>query len=217
MSGTQEPSESNDQWAAPSGPAQVATGQFQQLQPNPLGPDVQPDGAYAPAPGQQLPHGQTQAWAQPNLGASVPNPYFPPQYPPQPWGAQPGYPQAQFGGGPPNQWVPAPGPSSGDKMKPWMWVGIGLLAGFAIAALVLLVSGAFGAKTLDEVAVEEGVDRIVTESYGARTVTNVRCPSGQKVELDASFDCILTVDGKLRTVTVTVTDSDGTYEVSRPK
>ncbi|WP_164873353.1 DUF4333 domain-containing protein [Rhodococcus xishaensis] len=98
-----------------------------------------------------------------------------------------------------------------------MWVGVGLVAGFVIAVLVLLVAGVFGEKTLDQAAVQKGVEEIVIESYGARTVTGVSCPPEQKVIPGAWFECDLTVDGRPRTVRVTFTDTDGTYEVARPK
>ncbi len=57
----------------------------------------------------------------------------------------------------------------------------------------------------------------MTESYGAIDVTDVSCPSGQQVETGSQFSCTLVADGAPRTVTVTVKDDQGTYEVGRPR
>lgn len=57
---------------------------------------------------------------------------------------------------------------------------------------------------------------MLTESYGLTDVSDVSCPSGQKVEKDTTFTCTVLVDGDQREVTVTFTDDDGTYEVGRP-
>ncbi|MDH6678758.1 hypothetical protein M2284_002971 [Rhodococcus sp. LBL1] len=200
----------------------------------------QPWGQQAPgqpAPGQQAPAqpGQPvqQAWnAQP---AGGPQPGSAPQWgapaPGQPqWGGpQGGYPQAggypqqgfptqQFGAPQQNQWgapVPPASASSGNNKKILMLVGI-LVAAVVVVGGVLFAVGSFGSKTLDQTAAQKGVEQIVTESYGARSVSGVSCPSGQKVEQGASFECSLTVDGTPKKVTVTFTDNEGTYEVSRP-
>ena len=88
---------------------------------------------------------------------------------------------------------------------------------FLLAIPAVLASGLFSSKTLDQTAAEDGVEQIVTESYGARSVSGVSCPSGQQVKKGDSFECSLTVDGTAKKVTVTFTDDDGTYEVGRPK
>ncbi|MBM4510198.1 DUF4333 domain-containing protein [Rhodococcus hoagii] len=180
---------------------------------------------------------QSQAWGQPHQGAPNPGPAqqwgpapqgWPQQNPgQQQWGApgQPqwgpgnqgmaqGYPQ-QFGQ-PGNQWAPPQqGPRQGGG-KTMLWVGIGVAAVVVVALVGWLLTSALGGKTLDEQAAQRGVEQIVTESYGARSVTGVSCPSGQKVEKGASFECSLTVDGSPKSVKVTFTDGEGTYEVSRP-
>ncbi|WP_305095085.1 DUF4333 domain-containing protein [Prescottella sp. R16] len=147
------------------------------------------------------------------------------QFPPQPWaGQQPGYPQQPFGGAPqgqPGQPAPWPPPQQSPQVpgnkKPLMWVGIGLVAVAAIAGVALSASSVLGAKTLDRAAAEQGVEQVVTDSYGARSVTGVSCPADRKVREDESFECTLTVDGSQKKVTVTFTDADGTYEVGRPR
>jgi len=194
-------------------------------------------GAAAQQWGQQAPGQQTQpaqqAWNAQAAGA--PQPGSAPQWgapaPGQPqWGAQGGYPQAggypqqgyptqQYGAPQQNQWgAPAMSPvtaPAGDNKKALMWVGIAVAATIVVGGVVFAL-GSLGSKTLDQNAAEKGVEQIVTESYGARAVTNVSCPSGQKVEQGSSFECSLNVDGTPKKVTVTFTDNDGTYEVSRP-
>ncbi|QBJ94559.1 DUF4333 domain-containing protein [Rhodococcus sp. ABRD24] len=170
----------------------------------------------APAWGQPVP-GVPQ-WNQPGPGPTppqMPGPHWAPQQPQPQWNAPQGYPQQQYGEQPPSQWG-APPTASGNKSKPLLWIGIGLVAIAAIAGVVLLVVAPFGSKTLDQAAVQNGVEQVVTDSYGARAVSGVDCPSGQKVVKGESFTCSLTVDGTAKKVTVTFTDNDGTYEVSRP-
>lgn len=87
-------------------------------------------------------------------------------------------------------------------------VVLGIIGFFVITAL--------GSKTLDATAAEAGVAKVLTQSYGATAVDDVSCPGGQKVESGKSFDCTVTVDGQHRSVTLTFTDDQGTYEVSRP-
>ncbi|PTR27538.1 uncharacterized protein DUF4333 [Rhodococcus sp. OK519] len=176
-------------------------------------------GAPGPAPGTQW--GQSpQGWPQHNQGQ--PNPG-------QQWGAPapgqpqmfPGYPQQPqpYGGQPINQWAPQqpgqPVPGQG-RNKTMLWVGIGIAAVVVVGLVAWLLSALLGGKTLDQEAAQRGVEQIVTDSYGARSVTGVSCPSGQKVEKGTSFECALTVDGSQKTVKLTFTDDEGTYEVSRP-
>lgn len=71
-------------------------------------------------------------------------------------------------------------------------------------------------RTLDKVAAEQAIKRILTESYGVAAVSSVQCPGVQEVMAGNRFECTLVADGASRKVTVTFTDNDGTYEVSRP-
>lgn len=179
---------------------------------------------YPPQPQQpQQPHWNPQA-AGPGQYPGQPDPGQPnhaQQYPGQQWGAQPGYPQPQFAAQPTNQWAAQPmrsvqaGPDGG-KGKPVVWVVLGVVVVAVIAVVGLGLSGVFGSKTLDQAAAQKGVEQIVTQSYGARSVSDVSCPSGQEVAEGNSFQCSLTVDGTPKKVTVTFTDNDGKYSVSRP-
>ncbi|KOS53223.1 DUF4333 domain-containing protein [Rhodococcus rhodochrous] len=203
MSGPHDPQDSDDstkQWApspppssgAEQGPAPTqAFGTPQQGQ-APGQSWAQQGPGQTPQPGQQ--------WGQPQQGQ--------PQQ--GQWGQQPGQ---QWGATGANQWN-AGAPQTKSKT--------GLIVGLAVAALVLIgaIIGAVlllgGTDTLDPEAAQAGVEKVLTESYGATDVSDVRCPDGEEVKAGNSFECTLTVDGQFRTVTLTFTDDEGTYEVSRP-
>lgn len=163
-------------------------------------------------PGQdpQQPGGQSSGGPQGQqpspYGASQPGYGQQPQYGQQPYG-QPGYPQGN------QQWNAAP--AQKQSKVPF------IVGGVVIAAIVvaggIYAATSLGGDTLDNSAVQSGVAKIVTESYGAIDVSAVSCPSGQKVEANTTFSCDLTVDGEARSVTVTVKDDQGTYEVGRPQ
>lgn len=236
MSGPQGPGGSPEQWAPQQVPGDGQSAPIPQQPANPYPADPYAGGGY-PAPAYPHPPAPGPAWGPPNPAApearqqwgQTPPGQWNPQagapgqpYPPQQWGApqypaQPGYPQQQFGAQPPNPWGPPPAPAGGGTSKPLMWVGIGLVGVAALVGVGLLASGLFSSKTLDQTAAEDGVEQIVTESYGARSVSGVSCPSGQQVKKGDSFECSLTVDGTAKKVAVTFTDDDGTYEVGRPK
>lgn len=171
--------------------------------PHPQGAWGQQSNPSTPAwgiPGQQQPAQPT--WQQP----------VPPQ-PGQPWGPpgqawqQPG--QADYGQYPQQ-------PTGGKSKTPLI---IGLVA--AVVVIVALAVGAyfmfFRAKVLDQAAVQKGVQSVLTDSYDLQNVTNVKCPKDEKVEVNSSFTCNVTVDGESRTVTIKIIDEDGTYEVSKPQ
>ncbi|WP_064065682.1 DUF4333 domain-containing protein [Rhodococcus ruber] len=216
MSGPHDPQDSDDstkQWA-PSPPPSSGAEQG----PAPTQAFGTPQQGQAPGqswaqqgPGQPQ-QGQPQ-WGQPQQGQ--PQQGQPQQGQPQQgqWGQQqPGQPQGQQWTGA-NQWN-AGAPQTKSKT--------GLIVGLAVAALVLIgaIIGAVllfgGTDTLDPEAAQAGVEKVLTESYGATDVSDVQCPDGEEVKAGNSFECTLTVDGQFRTVTLTFTDDEGTYEVSRP-
>ncbi|WP_433613016.1 DUF4333 domain-containing protein [Prescottella agglutinans] len=207
--GAPAPSAPTAQWPAAAQPwGQQAPGQ----QPQPAQQSWNPQAAGAPQPGSAPQWGAPVA-GQPQWGAAQGG------YPQAGGYPQQGYPTQQYGAPQQNQWgAPAMSPvtaSAGDNKKGLMWVGIAVAATIVVGGVVFAL-GSLGSKTLDQNAAEKGVEQIVTESYGARAVTNVSCPSGQKVDEGSSFECSLNVDGTPKKVTVTFTDNDGTYEVSRP-
>lgn len=78
-------------------------------------------------------------------------------------------------------------------------------------------SSTLGSRVFDRAALQDGVRQVLTQSYGIAGVGEVRCPSGQAVQVGISFDCEVTVGGVPKTVTLAVQTADGTYEVSAPK
>ena len=155
--------------------------------------------------GQQPQQAQpTQHWGDPN--AQQPQPQWG-QQPQQQWGQQPQQPGQQ-------QWGQQP-PSSGGKGKGLV---IGLIAAgvLVLAAVVGLLLVVFSSDELDSAAVQDGVSRVLKDSYGIADVSDVSCPSGQEVKVDATFTCDLKVSGEAKKVTVKITKDDGTYEVGRP-
>ncbi|MGB6041349.1 MAG: DUF4333 domain-containing protein, partial [Gordonia sp. (in: high G+C Gram-positive bacteria)] len=166
-------------------------------------------------PGQPSPYGQTPGAQQ--------------QFPPQQQFGQQQFGQQQFGQ--PGQ--PAADPTlnpfapeqqtTKKKLSGSKLVGLiaaVLLALAAIVALTAFVVPGWAGKNLNQTAVQDGVTKILTasepEGYGIKDVKDVQCPDGQKVEAGATFTCSLKVNGENKHVTVTVKDSSGTYEVSRP-
>lgn len=84
-----------------------------------------------------------------------------------------------------------------------------------VAVVSYLVFGR--TTTLDSAAAQEGITKVVTESYGATNVSGVSCPRDIEVKVGSSVDCTLTVDGAFKKVTLTFLDDDANYEVSLPK
>ncbi|MEV6223506.1 DUF4333 domain-containing protein [Nocardia fluminea] len=180
----------------------------------------------------QQPQQPQQPWGQqPQQGGVPPQPTGPQQQwgqtqpPPQDWNNQAGNAQQQWGQpAPQQQWgqQPAPQqqwgqqpPSSGGKSKGLI---IGLIAAgvLVVAAVIGLLLVVFSSDELDNAAVQDGVARVLKDSYGIADVSDVSCPSGQAVEVDATFTCDLKVSGEAKKVTVKITKEDGTYEVGRP-
>lgn len=133
----------------------------------------------------------------------------------QQWGQQQGAPQQQWGQQPQQQWGQQPAQPSGGKGKGLV---IGLIAAgvLVVAAIVGLLLVVFASDELSQTAVQDGVSKVLKESYGIADVSDVSCPSGQAVKVDATFTCDLKVSGEDKQVTIKITKDDGTYEVGRP-
>ncbi|MET7771050.1 DUF4333 domain-containing protein [Nocardia sp. NPDC005366] len=157
--------------------------------------------------------GQTGGQPQQQWGQSQPQWGQQPQ--PQDWSQQP---QQQWGQSQPQQqWHPGQPtpPSSGGKGK-GLLIGLGILGVLVIGAIVALVVVLTSKDKLDQAAVQEGVKKVLTDSYGIQDVDGVSCPSGQEVKVDATFECTLQVSGEQKKVNVKITNENGTYEVGRP-
>lgn len=68
-----------------------------------------------------------------------------------------------------------------------------------------------------QTALQDGVRQILVDKYMVAGVQDVTCPAHARVEAGTTFDCTVTIDGEPRSVTVTVKNADGAYEVSQPK
>ena len=212
MSGPYGPNNPDDQWSRDQGKPEGNAAETEQWgQPGSAG-QPSSSGEY-PAQGQypQQQYGQCQ-YPQGQYPGQ-PGQYAAPGQQP-PWNQTGQYPQ---GSAPGNQWGQGQdSPTVGKSKTPFIIGG----AALAVVVVVLVVVFGFGlgrSTNLDQAAAEAGVEEIVTGTYGASSVSDVSCPSGKSIEKGASFDCSLQVDGIARTVTLTFTDDDGTYEVSRPR
>lgn len=229
----QQPYGSGSGQGTPSGgfPAQGQQpgqpGQFGQQpgygQPQPGQPQPgQPQPGYGQQPGQPGQYGQ-----QPGYGQQPPPGAYPGQ-PGQPgdtgqFAQQPGFPgQAGPYGQPGFGEQPGYGqPPAGPKKKsplPLILGGLAVLLVAAVAVLGFVWPGWFLKKVFDENAVQDGVKKILTEKYNVSKVESASCPSGQAVTQGSTFDCKVKIDGKDKTVTITVKDGGrALYEVSLPK
>ncbi|MBB5917047.1 hypothetical protein BJY24_005959 [Nocardia transvalensis] len=181
-----------------------------------------------PQPGQPQP-GQPQAgqqWnqpPQPQWGQQS-SPSWPQQQPPQ---QQAWEPTQQQWGQPPQQWGAQQPPGQQWPQQPDLQVtkakkskkGPLLVGGAVLVIVVVAVVLGFvflSSDKLDNKAVQDGIQKVLKDSYGIDDVQEVTCPSGQKVDVGKTFDCTLKVGGEQKKVTVKITKDDGTYEVGRP-
>ncbi|MBH0779700.1 DUF4333 domain-containing protein [Nocardia bovistercoris] len=234
MSGPYGPNDSGDgrndptqQWGGQQTPGGAApTQHWGGQQSNPA--QAQPTQQWGGQPQQQWGQPQTgdqpqQQWNQPQTGGQPQQQWgqSQPQWGQQPqpqWGGQPQQSQPQWGQQPQPQWgqgqPPAP-PSSGGKGK-GLFIGLGVLAVLVIGAIIALVVVLTSKDKLDQAAVQNGVKKVLTDSYGIQDVADVSCPSGQEVKINATFECTLKVSGEQKKVNIKITNENGTYEVGRP-
>ncbi|MGH3908113.1 MAG: DUF4333 domain-containing protein [Pseudonocardiaceae bacterium] len=106
----------------------------------------------------------------------------------------------------------APGKKS---TLPWMLTGVGGVILASIIFLGFVTPGFFTTTVFDRVAVQEGVQRILSDEYGQNTQA-VTCPGDQEVQTGSRFTCQATIDGAQHDVTITVKTDAGEYEVGRP-
>ncbi|NYI92076.1 hypothetical protein HNR02_005451 [Amycolatopsis endophytica] len=72
-------------------------------------------------------------------------------------------------------------------------------------------------RVFDPAHVQDGVWRVLTESYLITAVGEVSCPGGEDVVAGRIFECTVDIAGEKKKVTITVRDADGGYEVSQPE
>ncbi|MCC3313919.1 DUF4333 domain-containing protein [Nocardia africana] len=204
--GGQQPQQ--PQWGQPAPSQQQWAPQPQQPQQPQWGGQSQPSWPQQP-PAQAQPWEPTQQqWSQPQQPSQQ---QWAQQQPTQQgWAPQPDQSQQQWGMQEP-QLSTTPAKKS---KKGLLFGGIGLLVVVVVAVVLAFVF--LGSDKLDNKAVQDGVQKVLKDSYGIDDVQNVSCPSGQKVEVGGTFDCTLKVGGEQKKVTVKITKDDGTYEVGRP-
>ncbi|WP_275291640.1 DUF4333 domain-containing protein [Amycolatopsis sp. La24] len=179
--------------------------------------------------------GQQGQWAQPPAQQQFPQGQYPPgQYPQQGYPAQPyGQPQSQstpaqqppggnpYGGGfQPSEYgglgaFSAAKPGKPRSKKPFLIAGAVVVV-LAAAGGIAWATGVFRGDTLDQKSLQEGVSRVLNESYGEPDVKNVACPSGQTIENGTTFDCTVQVGGQPKKVTVRVLNDKPEYSVGAP-
>lgn len=118
--------------------------------------------------------------------------------------------------------VPPPPPPQlrrrrGGKL-PWV---VGFLVLLVVAGAVAFAGfvspGLLVRSVFDAGSVQQGVQQTLRDSYHLGTVESVRCPAGQVVEPGRRFDCSVQLGGARKSVSVTVRDSSGIYEVGYPR
>jgi len=149
--------------------------------------------------------------------------------PPQRGQPQQGYPGQQQPG--PQQPYGAPGQQFGQQPSPYGQPNapkksktplIAAISGVVVLIIIILLVTAFVApgfaktKVLNASSVQDGVQKILTDTYKVTDVSKVSCPAGQEVTNGGTFTCRATIAGKDTDVKVTITDDNGTYQVGRP-
>ncbi|GAA1328778.1 DUF4333 domain-containing protein [Pseudonocardia xinjiangensis] len=173
--------------------------------------------------GQAPPPGQPP-YVQPSFGRPQQGPgqqYGQPGPGPAPFGS-PGWglsqqPTQQFPGQPQAATQRAPqAPEQRGGVKRLLPIVLGGIAVVALVALLGFVTpGFFVTRVFDPVALQSGVQHVLTQNYHM-DVAGVRCEEGIRVDEGTRFECDATVDGASVKVPIIVTGSDGSYEVGRP-
>lgn len=232
---SQPPDQQHPQWWQPPANPQAAPQAPQGWQ-----PDQQATGPYAgqwqqnPDPG-AVTGSHTGQWqqAQPGTTGSFSGPWQQqnPAAPPNTGGqwqqqaplpAQPGLPQnQQFGGGfQPSQYggLGAFSPETQQKprsKKPLAIGGIVVLVIVAGGGLAWLL-GAFRGDVLEQKSLQDGVTKVLNESYGEPDVKDAQCPANESAQNGTTFDCTVQIGGQEKKVTVRVLNDKPEYEVGAP-
>lgn len=93
-------------------------------------------------------------------------------------------------------------------------IGVGVVVVIALLVALFVAPGWAVTRTLDKIALQNGVTQILTQNYGLQ-VGAVECPDDVVVEADTEFACQALVDGEPVTVPGKVTSDEGDYQVSR--
>jgi hypothetical protein len=100
--------------------------------------------------------------------------------------------------------------------KPWILGGVVVLvlAGGGVAAWLL---GVFQGDVLDRGSVQDGVVRVLRESYGEGDARDAQCPKGQPTKTGTTFECSVTVAGQPKKVSIRVLNDKPEFDVGAPK
>ncbi|WP_018179304.1 DUF4333 domain-containing protein [Jongsikchunia kroppenstedtii] len=200
----------------------------QYSQPTPYG---QPASGQFPQPGYTQP-AQSGQLSQPGYpapsGYAQPGAYSQPGQPYQPFVTDPGHAgQAPQQSGQPTGTDGAFSSMvkpAADRKPRMMLIAAAAIAVIAVALAVtaFLAPGFALQKKLSQGGLQDGVTKILTsappEGYqvDSKTLSDVNCPSGQKAKKNATFTCTAKINGNSFTVPITVTNSDGNFQVGRP-
>jgi hypothetical protein len=129
---------------------------------------------------------------------------------------QPGQQSGQQWGGQGYPGLPEPSRPAKKSALPWIIAGVVVVVLGVVAVLGFVAPGFFVTRVFDQAAVQDGVQRVLTDDFDIPGVGAVTCGEGIQVTEGAEFDCQVTIDGERLTVPVRVTDDEGGYEVGRP-
>jgi len=88
---------------------------------------------------------------------------------------------------------------------------------FGVVTVLGFVTPAFLiTRVFDRTDVQQGVQQVLTKSYGIAGVESVLCDAGVEVAAGTSFNCAAVIKGENMTVRIQITSADGDYEVGRP-
>ncbi len=160
---------------------------------------------------QQQPYPGQQGWPQ-QQGPQQQGPQQQGPQPTQQWGGQ----QPDGGWGPGYPPLPATPPRSGRSKLLLILGGVGVLIVAAVLVLGFVTPGFFVSKVFDTAAVQTGVQKTLTDSYGIQGVTGVTCGQNIAVTAGNTFTCDATIAGKPARIPVKITSNAGDYEVGRP-
>ncbi|MFB9683214.1 DUF4333 domain-containing protein [Amycolatopsis plumensis] len=188
------------QWQQHADPGAVSGSYTGQWQPG------QPSGSFS---GPWQPGPQSGPWPPPS-------PPAPQQPTPTPGHGQPqyggGFQPAQYGGLGAFPVEPAKKP----KSKKPVLIALAAVLVLAVGGGAAWLLGAFRGDVLEQQSLQDGVVKVLNESYGEPDVKNAQCPANEAAQNGTTFDCTVTIGGQQKKVTVRVLNDRPEYEVGAP-
>ena len=106
-------------------------------------------------------------------------------------------------------------PPQNRSKKPILFGGIGVLVVAAASGIAWLL-GAFSGDTLDQQSTQNGLEKVLTDSYGENDVKNAQCPSGEEITTGNTFDCTVEIAKQSKKVTIRVLNDKPEFVVGAP-